>query len=209
MTLPRNAPDPNPLFIKICGLRTAEAVDTCVALQVDAVGFVFAESSPRTIDPAAARDLVERLPPSVEAVGVFRNAPLDTIVAQVAQAGIGTAQLHGSYSDAQVQELESHGLRVIRALSVSEYVRADQPYGRVLIDGDDPGSGAEFPAGLLAGVDLPAEWILAGGLTPGNVARRIRELAPSGVDVSSGVESSRGTKSVELIREFVHEARAS
>ena len=196
------------LFIKICGLRTPEIVDTCVALGVDAVGFVFAPSSVRFIEPAAARHLVERVPESLESVGVFLDAPVETVIAQTAEAGIHTAQLHGDYSPADVAALEQAGLHLIHARAVSAFLRDAPPTGRVLIDGDDPGSGAEFPAALLEGRALPEGWILAGGLTPQNVARRVRELAPSGVDVSSGVESSRGVKSAALVEEFVRAARA-
>lgn len=194
-------------FIKICGLRTPEIVDACVALDVDAVGFVFAPKSPRYISPADARLLLERVPPSIEAVGVFQGETVDSVVAQLAEAGIGTAQLHGSYTRDDVSRLEAAGLRVIRARSVSEFLNEEPVSGRVLIDGDAPGSGAEFPAELLAGRALPEGWILAGGLTPQNVARRVRELGASGVDVSSGVESERGVKSAALIEEFVAAAR--
>jgi len=173
------------------------------------VGFVFAETSVRYIQPKDARVLRERLPASVEGVGVFQKATVDAVISAVTQAGLSTAQLHGDYTVDDVAHLESRGIRVIRARSISEYLSDVAVFDRVLIDGDNPGSGAEFSASLLAGRELPAGWILAGGLTAHNVARRVRELAPSGVDVSSGVESSRGVKSVELIREFVAAARAT
>ena len=196
------------MFIKICGLRSPEIVDECVALGVDAVGFVFAESSVRFIEPSAVRALMHRVPASVEGVGVFQNAAMDAVISTLEQAGLSTAQLHGAASAEDVAQLESRGLRVIRARSVSEYLSEPGSAGRVLIDGDEPGSGAEFAASRLDGHELPQGWILAGGLTPQNVARRMGELGPSGVDVSSGVESSRGVKSVELIREFVGAVRA-
>jgi phosphoribosylanthranilate isomerase len=195
-------------FIKICGLRTPEMVATCVGLDVSAIGFVFAPKSVRYIHPAEARGLVEAIPASIETVGVFLNAPVDVVLAQVAAASIGTAQLHGLYAAADIAAIEAEGVRVIRALSVSEFLALPSLAGRVLIDGDNPGSGAEFSASLLAGAELPPEWILAGGLTPQNVARRLRELGATGVDVSSGVESSRGVKSAELIEAFVVAARA-
>ena len=196
-------------FIKICGLRTPEMVDVCVDLGVSAIGFVFAESSVRYIEPAVVRELGSRIPTAIEGVGVFVKVPVDTVVAQVEAAGISTAQLHGSYSAGEIAAIEARGVRVIRALSVSEFLRDGSPAGRVLIDGDNPGSGADFPAEMLGGRDLPPNWILAGGLTPANVARRVRELAPSGVDVSSGVESTRGVKSADLIRQFVDQARSA
>ena len=182
-------------------------VDVCVDLGVDAIGFVFAEASVRNIDPSDVRVLMQRVPPTVEGVGVFMNNPVDVAATTLAAAGLGTAQMHGRYSSGDIHALEARGVRVIRALSVSEYLSDGAPTDRVLIDGDDPGSGAEFAASRLDGVALPERWILAGGLTPENVARRVRELAPSGVDVSSGVESTRGVKSAELIAEFVASAR--
>lgn len=197
------------MFIKICGLRTPEIVDECVEQAVDAVGFVFAEASVRYIQPASVRALMQRVPASVEGVGVFQNAGVDAVISAVTQAGLATAQMHGDYTPDEVATIESRGIRVIRARSISEYLSDAGTFDRVLIDGDNPGSGAEFSASLLGGRELPAGWILAGGLTPQNVARRIRELAPSGVDVSSGVESSRGVKSAELIREFVAAVRAT
>ena len=197
------------MFIKICGLRTPEIVDECVALSVDAVGFVFAESSVRYIEPVAAATLMERVPASVEGVGVFQNATVDAVISTLVQANLSTAQLHGDYAPDDVALLESRGIRVIRARSISEFLSDAAAHGRVLIDGDNPGSGAEFAASMLEGRELPANWILAGGLTPHNVARRVRELGPSGVDVSSGVESSRGVKSSELIREFVRAVRST
>jgi phosphoribosylanthranilate isomerase len=196
------------VFIKICGLRTPEIVDECVALRVDAIGFVFAPMSVRHIGPGAVAALMERVPASVEGVGVFQNEAVDAVIATLAQANLSTAQLHGDYTQNDVALIASRGIRVIRARSISEYLSRPTPDDRVLIDGDHPGSGAEFPASLLKGRELPAGWILAGGLTPQNVARRVRELGPSGVDVSSGVESSRGVKSAQLIREFVGAVRS-
>jgi len=207
MTTAPNESVAEPLFIKICGLRTPGMVDECVALAVDAIGFVFAPSSVRYADAPLVRALGERIPSSVEGVGVFLDAPIDEIASGLDRAGLSTAQLHGDYSRDDIALLESRGFRVIRALSVSRFIADGASSGRVLIDGDNPGSGAEFSAGLLAGRERPAGWILAGGLTPATVARRVRELAPGGVDVSSGVESSRGVKSAELIREFVAAAR--
>jgi len=201
------ASEPQPLFIKICGLRTPDMVEQCVALEVDAIGFVFAESSVRYVDAVVVRELGAGIPSSVEGVGVFLDAPVDEVTSTLERAGLGTAQLHGDYSADELAVIEKRGFQVITALSVSRFLSGGAAGRRVLIDGDNPGSGAEFPAGLLQGRDLPADWILAGGLTPANVARRVRELAPSGVDVSSGVESSRGVKSAGLIREFVAEAR--
>ncbi|MGV8886378.1 MAG: phosphoribosylanthranilate isomerase [Microbacteriaceae bacterium] len=195
------------MFVKICGLRTPEMVTECVQLGVNAIGFVFAESSVRFVAPPLVRSLVNGVPQSVETVGVFLDAPVDAVISSITEAGLSTAQLHGEYSSADIAAIESAGIPVIRALTVSEYLRDGTTATRVLIDGDQPGSGAVFDAALLEGRTMPASWILAGGLTPENVAGRIGALSPGGVDVSSGVESMRGVKSAALVRAFVGAAR--
>ena len=196
------------MFVKICGLRTPDIVATCVDLGVDAIGFVFADGSPRQVTTAQASTLIERVPASVEKVGVFVKSSVSDVVTTVRESGVDTAQLHGDWSRDEILAIEAEGVPVIRALSVSEFRRDGAPTGRVLIDGDSSGSGAVFDPALLAGHDLPAEWMLAGGLTPANVAERIAALQPFGVDVSSGVESERGVKSAHLITEFVNAARS-
>lgn len=202
------------MFVKVCGITTPEMLDVCVDAGVDAVGVVFAPRSVRYIEPGDARMLGERLPRSVEFVGVFQDAPTDTVLEAARVAGLTTVQLHGVVEPGGIEAAEAAGLRVIRALGAAEYAAgaADDsllPAVRLLLDGPDPGSGeAADPASLLS---RPPErsWLLAGGLTPGNVAERIRAYSPYGVDVSSGVESSRGVKSEELIRAFVTAARSA
>jgi phosphoribosylanthranilate isomerase len=202
------------MFVKICGITTAEMVDVCVDAGADAVGVVFAPRSVRYVEPAAAAALGERLPEHVELVGVFQDAPLEAVLGAARVAGLTTVQLHGPVEQGAIESLEAAGLRVIRALGAAEYAsgagEADLlPAVRLLLDGPDPGSGeAADPASILS---RPPErsWILAGGLDPSTVAERIRAYDPYGVDVSSGVESSRGVKSADLIRAFVAAARTA
>ncbi|WP_378144061.1 phosphoribosylanthranilate isomerase [Cnuibacter sp. UC19_7] len=200
------------MFVKICGITTPEMLDVCVEAGADAVGVVFAPHSVRYLEPGAARALGERLPGGIEFVGVFQDAPTAEVLASASEAGLTTVQLHGAVEPRGIEAAEAAGLRVIRALGAAEYAAgaaddAHLPAVRLLLDGPDPGSGeAADPASLLS---RPPErsWLLAGGLTPENVAERIRAYAPYGVDVSSGVESSRGAKSADLIRAFVAAAR--
>ena len=200
-------------WVKICGLSTAATVDAAVEAGADAVGFVFAPGSPRTVDVDTARALAARLPEHVEAVGVFRGQDVATVVETARASGLSTVQLHGDESPADVATAHAAGLRVVRAVDVATYAaEPEEARGAfredvLLVDAVTPGAGAGFDAAPLLASPPHREWVLAGGLTPDTVAARIAELAPWGVDVSSGVESSRGVKDVELIRRFVAEAR--
>ena len=199
------------IYVKICGLGTAETVDAAVEAGADAVGFVFAPGSPRTIDAHAARQLTARVPRSVETVGVFRRQPLDEVLATATRAGVTTVQLHGGEDESWFGQLRDEGFRTLRALSVEEYLAL--PPGpakdRLLIDAVEPGGGTRFDTGPLSARPPAGVWLLAGGLDPANVAAAVRAAQPSGVDVSSGVESARGVKSADLIRAFVAAARAA
>lgn len=175
----------------------------------NAVGFVFAPGSPRTVAPEVVRELVLRVPAMTETVGVFRNQPIDKVIEMARIAGVHTVQLHGGEPLADFELLQEHGFGTIRALSVDEYLAELErdPEGlqahRLLLDAPIPGAGIPFdPAPILA--HRPGgQWLLAGGLTPSNVRKLVRQVSPGGVDVSSGVESSRGVKDSQLIRDFI------
>jgi phosphoribosylanthranilate isomerase len=204
-------------WVKICGLSTPETVAAAVEAGADAVGFVFAAGSPRTIDPVTARELAARVPAGVETVGVFRGQGIETVLELARASSVSTVQLHGDETPADVATAHEAGFRVIRAVSAASYA-AEPEEARVafredalLLDAVAPGAGATFDAGPLLAAPPAGDWLLAGGLTPDNVAgllAGLRPLGAVGVDVSSGVESSRGVKSVELIRAFVAAARA-
>ena len=201
------------IFVKICGITTAEAAAAVADSNADAIGFVFASGSPREITAEHARSLAAELPSSIETVGVFRNQPIDEVLSTARRAGVTTVQLHGDEGDAEFDRLRTEGFGTIRALSIDDYRRLTlaggvRPDDRLLIDAVTPGSGATFEPSLLAGIVLSGFWILAGGLTPHNVADHIRTMHPGGVDVSSGVEASRGVKDPALIRAFIDAARS-
>jgi phosphoribosylanthranilate isomerase len=202
------------LFVKICGISTMDAAVAVADSGADAIGFVFAPGSPREVTAEQARVLASELPPSIDTVGVFRNQPIDTVLRTAANAGLRTVQLHGSETDAEFDRLRAEGFDAIRAISIDDYLRlslagAVRPSDRLLIDAVTPGGGATFDPSLLVGTPPPGFWMLAGGLTPLNVAELVRAVRPHGVDVSSGVEISRGVKGPSLIRDFVAAARAA
>lgn len=203
------------MWIKICGLSKPDTVDAAVAAGADAVGFVFAAGSPREVTPEVARSLVARVPVGIETVGVFRDQPTDEILRSATAAGLSAVQLHGHEGPEIFEAVRSAGFPTIRALSAASFA-AESPdatarYGdvRLLLDAPDPGAGTPFDASALDDFAPPEGWILAGGLTPENVSRLTETLAPSGVDVSSGVESARGVKDVSLIKEFVARVRSA
>ena len=201
-------------WVKICGLSTAETVDAAVDAGADAVGFVFAPGSPRSVSVETARELVERVPAGVETVGVFRGQPVSDVLTMAEASGVATVQLHGDEGPADAARVRQAGLRVIRAVSaevwLSEGDAARRAWGehRLLLDAPDPGAGATFDVDALLGDRPSGPWLLAGGLTPANVGGLVGRLSPSGVDVSSGVEVARGVKSTELVHRFIEAARA-
>ena len=203
--------------VKICGVNDASAFDTAVEAGADWVGFVFFQRSPRALTPTEAGALSARHQGGPARVGLF-VAPTDADVADVlAAVKLDVLQL---YADApRAAALRARfGLPVWRAVGVTD--AADLPSEAAGADAfvvePKPPPGATRPGGnavaldwsLPAGWRAPAPWLLAGGLTPKNVAAAIRASGAEAVDVSSGVERSRGVKDPALIRAFVAAARA-
>lgn len=204
-----------PKWIKICGLSTVDAVSAAVLGGADAVGFVFASGSPRTVAPEDAADLVALVPEGVETVGVFRDQPAEEVIAMARTARVRTVQLHGDEGPEVFDAVRRAGFDVIRATSAERYAVEPQDatalFGdaRLLLDAPAPGAGLAFDASALLASPPSDDWILAGGLTPDNVAALGEALGATGLDVSSGVEKSRGVKDPELIRRFLAAARAT
>lgn len=204
---------PRPLRtrIKICGITSAEMARLAVEAGADAIGLVFAQGSPRQVLPGQAAAIARSLPPLVSAVGVFRN-PSDPEVSNWRGEWV---QLHGNEEDSQAARLALQHRRVIKGMAFdsAHIVKWDNsPHvTALLIDSASPGSGNRFDHEALAAL-MPAlrtPVILAGGLTPDNVGESIRAIRPFGVDVSSGVESSKGVKDAGLIRAFCDAVRAA
>jgi phosphoribosylanthranilate isomerase len=194
------------MFVKVCGLRTSADVDVAVSSGADAVGFLFA-TSPRQVDPATARSLVA-VAGATLTVGVFHRQPVEEVRAIAEATGVGAVQLHGDYPKDAFTALADPRWQLIRAVPFSAPDLRVGAYGDqfLLVDAPRGGSGESWDYASVAGLD--GQWLLAGGLTPASVAAAVGASRAWGVDVSSGVESSRGVKDHGLIRDFVAAARA-
>ncbi|NIH88394.1 phosphoribosylanthranilate isomerase [Amycolatopsis granulosa] len=195
------------MFVKICGLRTEADVECAVTAGAHAVGFVLTPS-PRQVTVAEAARLVAAVPPEVLSVGVFLGMPVADVRDIALRTGLGAVQLHGrGYPAEDFAALADLGLRLVRATSTDGSPVEVGAFGEDMLILDSPraGSGEQWGWDALRG--QTGQWLLAGGLRPGNVADAVRAVRPWGVDVSSGVESTRGTKDHGLIREFLAAAR--
>ena len=206
---------------KICGLSTPETVDAAVEAGAGFVGFVTFPRSPRHIEALdLLKALGERVPRTVVRVGLFVDADDALIEARLATGAIDMLQLHGAETAERVAALKARtGKPVIKAIKVAgpaDVERGIEVYAdvadRLMFDAADgtlPGGNAKaFDWTFLAGRTVPRPWFLAGGLNPGNVAEAVRVTGARAVDVSSGVEATRGVKSVELIRAFLGAVKA-
>jgi len=199
------------MFVKICGITTEEDALLAVAQGADAVGFVFAPS-PRQIGAMAARDISRRLPPEILTVGVFRNEAPQRVVEICHTAGLRAAQLHGHETPEDCRFVRSRVGMVIKGFAAgSPDLERFDDFGAdiALIDSPTPGSGQVFDWSLAEGAPANRRILLAGGLTPENVADAIRRVRPWGVDVSSGVEASPGRKDALKVSRFVANAKAA
>jgi phosphoribosylanthranilate isomerase len=194
------------MFVKICGLRTPADVEVAVSAGADAVGFVFA-TSPRQISPAAATALVP-VAGDVLTVGVFLGQPVAEVRAIAEATGIGAVQLHGDYPESAFLALADPRWQLIRAVPHGAPDLRPGAYGDtiLLVDAPRAGSGETWDYESVAG--LSGQWLLAGGLTPATVAAACATARPWGVDVSSGVEATRGVKDHGLIKDFITAARS-
>ena len=207
--------------VKICGITTPDAMTAAIEGGADMVGLVFHESSPRHLDIEVAAYLANYVPAHVKIVGLFVDPHDRRLFETLSAVRLDMIQLHGAESPARVREIrEKFGQPVMKAIAVSgsEDLKIAADYQTaadwLALDArgtpDMPGgNGATFDWSLLKDFKPSKPWMLAGGLTPDNVAQAIRLTRPGAVDVSSGVEASRGVKDVEKIRAFLAAARIS
>lgn len=194
--------------MKVCGLRQPEHVEAAVAAGVDAIGFVMT-ASVRRVGNEEVGGLLRLVPPEILTVAVFAGEAPEVMRAAVEETGIRAVQLHGAHPARDFQALADLPVTLIRAVPFDEAEPMScGAFGEklLIIDAPRPGSGEAWEwAGV--GERVTGEWMLAGGLHPGNVREAIAAARPWGVDVSSGVELRRGEKDSELIRRFVASAR--
>jgi len=202
--------------VKICGLSEPETLRAAVRAGADWIGFVFFEKSPRNVTLAAAETLLFGVGSAVP-VALLVD-PDDDLVRDVAALGFPVIQLHGSETPERVREIKtlSGAEEVWKAIGVASAadLQMAERYkgfaGRLLLDAKPPsktavpgGAGEAFDWALLKNWTAPMPWLLAGGLTPENVAEAIAATGARAVDVSSGVEARRGLKSAQKIKEFI------
>ena len=197
------------MFVKICGITNEEDALLATALGADALGFVFAPSM-RQVGIDTVKAIVRRLPYEVVTVGVFRNERPERVVAIANQLGLHGVQLHRREPRSEVRWVRDRVRFVIQGYVAGDPAlrkAAGGPADIVLIDSPTPGSGQVFDWSLAEGAPPGMRVLLAGGLTPDNVAAAIDRIRPFGVDVSSGVEAAPGHKDPRKVRRFVEEAR--
>jgi phosphoribosylanthranilate isomerase len=206
------------LFVKICGITSVEDAQLAVDAGADAVGFVFFAMSPRKTTVERASRIVRVLPTTVRRVGVFVNETPEAMSRAAEEVGLDLLQLHG---DEPAEALAGLARPVIKAVRVGrgfaqdEALRFAEKAAGLLVDTRLPGE-TQLPGGT----GVPFDWtlvkglaervpflMLAGGLSPQNVAEAIRAVRPHAVDVSSGVEALPGRKDAEKVRAFVRAAR--
>ncbi len=211
------------LRIKICGITSEADALAAAALGADALGLNFYPPSPRSVAPEVAGRIVRALPPFIEPVALFVNEPLERAFALARQLGpVRTVQWHGEQpevcADPAFRFIPAFPVRDAEGLArVHRYL--DLCRGRnslpaaLLIDGHVPGqyggTGQTAPWKLLADFRPGVPLILAGGLTPENVAEAVRLVRPYGVDVAGGVEAAPGRKDREKVRRFIESARTA
>ncbi len=202
--------------VKICGITSAEDAAVAVEAGADALGFVFYRKSPRYIEPLVAKQIIMGLPPLVTAVGVFVDEEQQVVRSLMDDCGLALAQLHGQESAVYCQELGRPVLKALRVKDRSSFLALAEFQGRAGVRGfvldafsDQAygGTGQVIDWELAAEVARAAHILLAGGLTPDNVATAIQSVQPYGVDVSSGVEREPGRKDHEKVRAFIRAVR--
>jgi phosphoribosylanthranilate isomerase len=192
-------------FVKICGIRDAGMAAVAVAAGADALGFVFAES-PRRVEPAEAAAAAAAIPEGVSKVAVMRHPTADAWTAVRGEFAPDVLQTDaGDFASLDVPA----GVARWPVLREGMAAAGDVPAGVFVYEGPSSGSGQTVDWSRAAAFARRGRMILAGGLTPGNVAAAISQVRPWGVDVSSGVESAPGEKDAELIREFIGAVRAA
>lgn len=197
-------------WVKICGVRTLDDVDVATEAGADAVGLVVADS-PRRVDVAVAATLAASA--SVATFLVTVDLPASRVVELAREVGVTGVQPHGRHAGEAAAAARERGLAVLRPVPMAgpadlSRIPADQvPLLDTAVPGRHGGTGRRFDPAWASGLDRA--WVLAGGLGPGMVGEAIRRMRPWGVDASSRLESSPGTKDPERIRRFVEEAKSA
>lgn len=198
--------------IKICGITNRDDALEAAELGADALGFNFYPESPRFISPEKAAEIIFQLPPFITPVGIFVNETEERVREVQAKSGIQVLQFHGDESPEFCERFES---RVIKAIRVKDreslhsivHYKVTAMLLDSYVDGLQGGTGKTFDWDLARNAAILRRIILAGGLTPENVAAAVKKVKPYGVDVAGGVEKEKGVKDFDKMKKFITEVR--
>ncbi|PHS34095.1 MAG: N-(5'-phosphoribosyl)anthranilate isomerase [Sulfurovum sp.] len=192
--------------VKICGITNLRDALHAVESGADALGFVFYKQSPRYISPKDAKKIIDKLPPFVERVGLFVDEGIETIDTVSRYCDISRAQIHFDVDEESLDAIGLQVLPVVRAQEKEDLYRFKDRYRLVDTYSESyGGSGKRLNLEWFNGIDC-SKIILAGGLTPENVAQ-VKQLGFYGVDVSSGVESVKGKKDPLKVKQFINNVK--
>jgi phosphoribosylanthranilate isomerase len=211
---------PDPLIVKICGIRSSAILEAAIEAGTDMVGFMHFPRSPRHIDIDTLQTLISEARGRVETCVVLVN-PDNSLVMEVAALSPDWIQLHGPETPHRCAAIRDEaGIAILKAVPIGSaedvalLAAFAEVVDRILLDAKPPkgadrpgGLGAAFDYGLLKGIDPELSFMLSGGLTPETVGAAIKKVRPFGVDVSSGVETAPGQKDAKLIAAFIANAR--
>lgn len=199
--------------VKICGIINISDAIAAVDFGADALGFVFFEGSPRYISPEAAAAIINQLPPFTTTIGVFVDEKPEQVEKIIALTRIDIVQFHGNEPPGMC-DVSRHSIKAIRVKSLESLDPLNNYKDRVsafLLDTFTPdvlgGTGQIFNWDIAVYAKQFGRIILAGGLTPDNVAEAVKRVRPYGVDVSSGVESGKGEKDHKKMKLFIERAK--
>jgi len=202
------------MIVKVCGVTTVADAEVCVAAGVDLIGVNLVASSARRVDLETARAISDAVRGRVEVVGVVADRDLATLRRWTDEAGLDRLQLHGDEPPSALEALGPVAFKAVRIGGVDDVALASRFGGDVLlvdakVAGALGGTGRTIDPELVAPLARGRRVLLAGGLTPDNVAAAVRAVRPWGVDVASGVESSPGVKDGRKVTAFVEAARGA
>ena len=199
--------------IKICGFTDADVARATALSGADAIGLVFYDPSPRNVSIEVAREIVAALPPLVNRIGLFVNASPSQIDEVLCEVPLDTLQFHGDETPLDCEQYHMPFIKAVRVTDQTNLTQVATDFSQassLLLDAYNPsafgGTGESFDWSL-AKVEIDLPIILAGGLTPENVTDAIAQVSPYAVDVSSGVESAKGVKDIDKIRDFISKVR--
>jgi phosphoribosylanthranilate isomerase len=207
--------------IKICGICQPDQGQAIAALGIKTLGFICVSSSPRYVTVKKVRQILEKLPPDIQTIGVFADASLETIEQVVLETGFTGIQLHGNESPEFCRAVKQafpnrEIIKALRIQSVESLQKAIAYYSVIdtlLLDAYHPqqlgGTGKTLPWNDLKNFQPPCPWLLAGGLNPDNVLTALESLHPDGIDLSSGVERSPGDKDLEKVSQLLKNLKKS